>query len=180
MSEPRFDRTRVEQFLQLAGDRLVGEWLLIGGAAAAAWFSPRRTTEDLDLIGMNGAGDRFSLMELALSVSLPVEAVNSAADFFVRRIAGWRDRLVPLHRGATATIYRPDATLFLLLKIGRLSEIDLGDCIALLDHCNHVGEVVEYEEVSRALDALPASDDGGLLARRDQLRASLAVKSSDL
>jgi hypothetical protein len=45
----RFDRSRIQALLELAGEQLTGEWLLIGGAAAAAWFSPVRTTEDIDL-----------------------------------------------------------------------------------------------------------------------------------
>src|SRR4051812_5360772 len=114
----RFDRDRVRAFLALAGDRLDGEWLVIGGAAAAAWFAPPGTTEDIDMIGLGGTqAERFALMDLAVEAALPIEAVNSAADFFVRRVEGWSEHLVPLHRGTRATIYRPDATLFLLLKV---------------------------------------------------------------
>jgi len=170
MAAPRFDRTRIQAFLELAGDRLDGEWLLVGGGAAAAWFSPSRTTEDVDLIGLGGTqAERFALMDLAVAASLPVEAVNSAADFFVRRVEGWRDRLVVLHRGARGTIYRPDATLFLLLKIGRLSEVDLADCLALIDH----GDPIERERVQSAIDALAATDDEDAAARRTRLCAAL-------
>ncbi len=46
-SVPRFelDRTRIERFLARAAQELEGEWLLIGGAAAAVWFAPERTTD---------------------------------------------------------------------------------------------------------------------------------------
>jgi hypothetical protein len=54
----RFDRARIQALLELAGERLTGEWLLIGGAAAAAWFAPVRTTEDIDLIGLGGSHPR--------------------------------------------------------------------------------------------------------------------------
>src|SRR5258707_8577201 len=104
MAPIRFDRARVEAFLALAAERVDGEWLLIGGAAAAAWFAPGRTTEDLDLIGLGGTqAERFALMELAAEAGIPIEAVNSAADFFVRRIPGWRDELVVLVRGSKVT-----------------------------------------------------------------------------
>lgn len=175
MAEKRFDRTRVESFLHVAGEKLDGEWLLLGGGAAAAWFAPARTTEDLDIVGLSGRqNDRFALMELAASEALPIEAVNSAADFFVRRIPTWREHLVVLHRGTRATIYRPDATLFLRLKIGRLSEVDLDDCFALLDHCEAAGEPVATTEVVDAVAALPATEDGALQDRRARLRARLA------
>jgi hypothetical protein len=102
VTPPRFDRDRIQAFLVRAGDRLDGDWLLVGGAAAAVWFASERSTEDIDLVCM--------------------EAVNSAADFFVRRIDGWQDHVVLLHRGARATIYRPDATLFILTWQGHPSD----------------------------------------------------------
>ena len=173
MAPLRFDRQRVERLLALAGERLPGEWLLVGGAAAAAWFSPERTTEDIDLIGLAGTqAERFALMDLAVEAGIPVEAVNSAADFFVRRVADWRDQLVELHRGPTATIYRPSATLFLLLKLGRLSETDLDDCLALLAHCKDL-EQVDRTRVIAALGHPAESPDQALAARRLALSAAL-------
>lgn len=150
--------------------------MVVGGAAAAAWFSDARTTEDVDLIALDAsAAQRLALMDFAVAHGLPVEAVNSAADFFVRRIDGWRDHLVPLVRGTRATIYRPTATLFLLLKIGRLSATDLEDCMGLLRHCKNTGEVVDVVRIRDRLDALPASDDVALVARRSELRHALGL-----
>ncbi len=176
MKPVRFDRSRIQALLHAAGDRLDGEWLLIGGAAAAAWFSPSRTTEDIDLISLAGTQEaRLALMELAADSSLPIEAVNSAADFFVRRIADWRDQLVELMRGATAVIYRPSATLFLLLKLERLSEADLGDCLAMMAHCAETGESVDVDRVRLRLDTLATPDDLELAERRARLRAALTA-----
>lgn len=170
MAPSRFDRTRIQELLELAGERLAGEWLLIGGGAAASWFAPARTTEDLDLIGLLGTQDeRFALMQLAEDAAIPVEAVNSAADFFVRKIPNWRDQMVPLHQGSNATIYRPSATLFLLLKIGRLTEVDLGDCLALDEHCRAHHDVVDRDRVLEALRALPRTEDDALASRRAAL-----------
>ncbi len=177
MALQRFDRARIQALLELAGERLVGDWLLIGGGAAAAWFAPSRTTEDVDLIGLAGTQDeRFALMQLAVEASIPVEAVNSAADFFVRKIVGWRDELVLLHRGPAATIHRPSATLFLLLKINRLSEIDLDDCLALDAHCRDRAEPVDRDRVLGALGALPASEDAELSNRRRSLIIALSTQ----
>jgi len=171
----RFDRSRIQGLLELAGDRLTGEWLLIGGAAAAAWFAPVRTTEDIDLIGLGGSqAERLALMELAESAAIPIEAVNTAADFFLRRIDDWRDQLVPLHRGTNATIYRPAATLFILLKLHRLSAVDLDDCLALVEHCERSGESIDHSRVCARIDTLPPTDDVSLIERRARLRAALA------
>jgi hypothetical protein len=172
----RFDKARIEALLAVASEQLDGEWLLIGGAAAAAWFSVARTTEDVDLVGLAGtAAERLALMDLASSAGLPIEAVNSAADFFVRKIDGWRDELVPLLRGQRATIYRPSATLFLLLKIERLTAVDLDDCSALLEHCTATGEHVDRERVRSRLASLPPAPDAGRQARRKSLEELLRV-----
>lgn len=174
MAPLRFDRARIQAIVQLVGERLEGEWLLIGGGAAAAWFAPSRTTEDLDLVGLAGTqAERFALMELAADAGIPIEAVNSAADYFVRRITGWRDELVVLARGSRGVIYRPSATLFLLLKLRRLTAVDLADCLALIEHCKQSKEPIERERVRTAIEALPASADQALTERRLQLREAL-------
>lgn len=165
-------RSLVEQ----VGQRLDGEWLLIGGAAAASWFAPARTTEDVDLIGLGGTqAERFALMQFAADVGLPIEAVNSAADFFVRRVDGWRDQLVVLHRGPRATVFRPSSTLFVLLKVARLSQTDLEDCLGLIAHCKTNDEAIEHDRVTAALAALPATDDQMMQVRRRRLRDALAA-----
>jgi hypothetical protein len=172
----RFDRARVQSLVERLGDQLDGEWLVIGGAAAANWFSPARTTEDVDLIGLGGTqAERLALMQFAVDAGLPIEAVNSAADFFVRRVADWREHLVVLHRGARATIYRPTATLFALLKLARLSQTDLEDLVTLLAHCRTTGEQVDRERVVTALEALPVSEDHAMQQRRQSLRAALVL-----
>jgi hypothetical protein len=113
-----------------------------------------------------GSRERADLLDLAVAESLPLEVVNTTADHFVRRIADWRDQLELLHRGSRATIYRPNATLFLLLKAARLSENDLGDCLALIDS----GAPYDAARVSAAVDGLPATSDPSLAARRARLR----------
>jgi hypothetical protein len=174
MAPLQFDKARIEALLALAAEHLDGEWLLIGGAAAAAWFSIARTTDDVDLVGLTGSSEeRLALMNLASSAGYPVEAVNSAGDFFVRRIDRWRDEIVPFIRGPRATIYRPTATLFLLLKVERLTAVDLDDCVALLAYCAATGEPVDRERVHARLDALPASADAEQQHRRDSLAERL-------
>lgn len=54
-------------------------------------------------------------MDFALAQGLPLEAVNSAADFLPRRIPDRTDELELLHEGTHARIFRPTPTLLLLL-----------------------------------------------------------------
>jgi len=168
----------VRALVESLGESLDGEWLVIGGAAAAGWFSPARTTEDVDVFGLEGTqAERFALMQFAADAGLPIEAVNSAADFFVRRVDGWRDQLVEWHQGSRSTIYRPTATLFLVLKVARLSQTDLEDCLALVEHCRRTAEPIDAARVMRALDALAVTNDAAVTARRQRLRTALGSGS---
>lgn len=168
------DRAHIERVLNAAAEQLRGDWVLVGGALAAIWFSPGRKTEDIDLLSMSDASaDRLQLMELASGMGLPVEAVNSAADFFLRRIEGWRGELELLRAGPSCRIFRANPTLFLLLKIGRLSEDDLDDCLELLTMCRRQKLTVDNRRVKAALKAVKATTDRALVARRSTLRRAL-------
>jgi hypothetical protein len=167
------NRDAIERIVRAIGDRLDGQWLIVGGAALALWVAPRRVTEDVDVVPILQTGsERLALLELAEQLGLPIEAVNSAADFFVRRIDGWELQLELLHRGARSPVYRPNATLMLLLKLGRLSERDLEDCKLVLA----TGAAVDRARLERALAALPASDDAALVERRRELRDLIGGK----
>jgi len=114
------DATRLEAIVQSVADHLPGDWLLVGGALVALWLDTRRVTEDVDLVGIEGSGaDRLSLLGLARDLGLPVEALNSAADFFVHRVPDWRQQIEPFRIGKTGRVFRPSPTLFLVLKIRR-------------------------------------------------------------
>lgn len=165
------DRARIDEVITAVAERVAGDFLLVGGGAVAMWLEPRRVTEDIDIIGFNGdARERFALMDVASDLGLPIETVNSAADFFVFRIPDWRSHVVPLRRGRSGTVYRPDATLLLLLKVGRLSETDFDDCCAVLR--------VDADSVdrSRVSEALRESGDNERDARVARLRAMLDIR----
>lgn len=168
------DRGRIDAILDAAADALEGDWLLVGGAAAATWFLPGRVTEDVDLVSLRGSQeDRLALLALAERLGLSPEAFNSAADFFVHRIVDWTAEMEPLRQGRGARIHRPSVTLFILLKLGRLSEVDLDDCLALLRFAQDAGGSWDRERVKAALDVLPPSTDVALVERRRALRGAL-------
>jgi hypothetical protein len=169
------DTEAVRALLAEAERRLTGDWLLVGGALASIWFSPGRVTEVVDLIGLGGTNaERLALMELASSVGLPVEAVNSAADYFVQKTPGWQAELEVLRATERMRILRPTPTLFVVLKIGRLTEQDLDDCLLLLDFAEREGLLVDRERIATTLSALPSTDDAPLRARRSTLLQRLA------
>lgn len=167
------DRVRIDAVVQAVADRLAGDWLLVGGGLVALWLTPRRMTEDVDLVGMEGSGaDRLSLLGLAIDVGLPVETLNSAADFFVHRISDWRGQVELFRQGASGRIFRPSATLFLLLKVHRLSEQDLSDCLDLLARVVADQLFIDVARVESSLAALPTAQ-GSVLERRILLQDAL-------
>lgn len=175
MNQNVLDRAAIDGFLEAAANELEGEWVVLGGSAAAVWFLPARVTEDIDIVGLGGTREeRAALMDLADARGLSVESVNSAADYFLRKVEGWRDELEIL-RQAKATIYRPTPTLFVLLKIGRLTESDLGDCLALVEACKENAWTLERARILTALAKLPVTSDTALATRREDLRARLGV-----
>ncbi len=172
-AEPEFDRDHTRTIVEAIADRLPGDWLLIGGGLVALWLDVDRTTEDLDIIGIAGCDDpRLRLLELADDLGLPIETLNSAADFFVRRVPGWDTEIELLHgatKGAMGRVFRPTPTLFLLFKLGRLSDQDLADCQCLLDRVEQDQLPLDRDRVRAALKKLPPTEDTDLTDRRAQL-----------
>jgi hypothetical protein len=168
-------RQRLDELLTAMSERLEGDWLLIGGALVALWLEPRRVTEDIDLVGLAGSQEqRRQLMEFAAAAGLSIEAVNSAADYFVRRIRGWEQEIALFRGGPSARVYRPTPTLFLLLKIGRLSDQDLADCEAVFARARTDALPIDAPRVLAALDELPPTAEPALAGRRDRLRRRLS------
>jgi hypothetical protein len=125
----------LEKFLKLAGQNLTGEWILIGGTVLPALGIDHRVTVDIDLIGRTKAeqSQTLKLMELAEELHLPVESINQAGAYFISKLGPLKEKdLVVLHKGRNATIFRPSLALFLRLKIARLSESDLADCLEFI------------------------------------------------
>jgi len=135
------DKNLLNRFMTLAGDRLSGDWIVIGGTALMLKGRQYRVTNDIDVVGPKEStqSDLLILMEIAQNLGLPVEAINQAGAFFLYRIKNWQKKLILVHEGKTAKFYRPNAILYLLLKIQRLSETDLQDCLIYLEgetHCD--------------------------------------------
>jgi hypothetical protein len=166
------DRELVHRFVVLAADSLQGDWVVMGGAVLPLLGVESRVTWDIDVAGPPEAkmDQALVLMEIAERLGLPVEAINQAGAYFLRRVEGWRESLVKVHIGKSATILRPDATLFVLLKIDRLTESDLADCTEMLEAARQLGEPIRKDRIVDAIGiALRHAEltDG----RRDRLEA---------
>lgn len=96
----RIDAEMLQSFVRLAAERLKGDWVVIGGCVLPLLGVEHRTTVDIDVAGPRDAdADQvFILMEIAEELGLPVEAINQAGAFFLRRIEGWPDHVVVVRR----------------------------------------------------------------------------------
>lgn len=167
MTTGKLDAETIRELVQATADELTGDWLLLGGSLVALWLDGRRTTEDVDLVGMTDRGEqRFRLLEFFGQRGLPVETVNSAADYFVYRHSDWREQVELLLKGTASNIYRPSPTLFLLLKLGRLSEQDLEDCRILLHHCRREEITLDLDRLRQGLEVSPDENAPGQASRR--------------
>lgn len=164
------DHERLSDLLDAMLRDLEGDWLLVGGALTALWLADRRVTEDIDMVGLKGTQEeRLRLMQFADRQGLPVETVNSAVDYHLRKIDGWRDALEVFRESDGIRIFRPNPTLFLLLKVNRLSEQDLADCMALLDRVEEDRLELDRDRVEGAVQSLSPPEGSGLERRARQL-----------
>jgi len=164
------DRQQIQGLLEHLVANHDGEWLLVGGGAVAVWLSERRLTQDVDLVPFDPSPEaRYELLDAAYELGWPIEAVNSAADFFIRRIPDWREMVVPWLKGARGAVFRPSATLLVLTKIRRCSERDLADCLAA------IADAPAELDRERLLAALAVEPEGSdeLTDRRARLRGAL-------
>ncbi len=155
------DRALIVRFVEMASNRLAGDWVVMGGAVLPFLGIEHRTTLDIDVAWTKDAtsDQMLVLMEIAEQLGLPVEAVNQSGAFFLHRIENWKDNLVVLRKGRQATIFRPDITLFVLLKIGRFTESDMTDCLEFIKHTRGYGEHPDLPRLRRAIRDLERKND---------------------
>lgn len=130
----------LQKFISIAGDKLEGDWILMGGTVLPVLGIDYRVTTDIDLVAMGDATNEQSLalMEIADELGLPVETINQAGAYFLKKIPHFEEHKILIHAGKSARIFRPDTFLFLLLKTRRFSETDLTDCLAFLKVVSHL------------------------------------------
>lgn len=176
------DSKLLQKLLESAAETLDGEWVLLGGTLLPALGLDTRPTVDVDLVSLekNSNEKSFQLMQLAESLGLPVETINQAAAYFLEKTGYTRVDLILLKKGSRATIYRPTLTLFWKLKIGRLSESDLSDCLHYLKFSKEHGETVDPPTLGALIDqALRDRPTADRAARLTELRRSLQESRGD-
>ena len=124
----------LKRFLQLASERLTGEWVLLGGTVLPLLGRDYRSTTDIDFVpvGEVSMSENLKIMQICEELGLPIETVNGAAQFFLSRIPHFKNHLILISESVRSKIYRPNLYLFIELKIARLAASDLTDCLEML------------------------------------------------
>lgn len=150
----KIQQTLLLKFQKLAVESLSGEWVLIGGAVLHLLGKDERITLDIDLARKSGQLDEtLELVKIAEKLKLPISAVNQAGGFFIRQIRGWEKRLILVAESKTCRLYRPNGTLYLQLKIARMSESDLQDCLQMIRYCRQHKEDLDLKLLRKDLRA---------------------------
>jgi hypothetical protein len=168
----------VFKFLQLAGERLTGDWVIVGGSVLPLLGVDHRITLDIDLASHDLDSSQRStiiLMDIARDIGLPVEAINPTAAYFLEKIPNWRHQLFLVQGGKSANFFRPNLILFLRLKLVRLSESDLADCLEMVRlRWQAEGSQEAYQELLSEIKELASScTDGAKRGRYDKLELVL-------
>jgi hypothetical protein len=129
----------LKKFIELGLEQLTGDWIIIGGTILPLLEIDYRVTTDIDLAFTTSGGkdQTLELMQIAEQMSLPIEAINQAGAFFLFRISDWKNKIILLKKNKKTAFYRPNTTLFLELKIARMSETDLMDCFKMIEYFKH-------------------------------------------
>ncbi len=143
----------IKKLVDKALKTLKGDWVLIGGTVLPLVGVDYRTTIDIDMISLQDKRNDsvLALMELAESLDLPAEAINSAGLFFLKKIPDWKKRLILHAESKTCRIFRPAFDLYLELKIARFSESDETDIYAYLKWHQEKKDPVNVERAIQIL-----------------------------
>lgn len=119
---------------------LGGDWFLTGGSLVWLKFDSTRGTEDMDFVqishpALSEVMAKNELYKWLIQKDLGPEWVNDAVEPFVRAVPNWQNELVEIQSGKKGRIFRPNLTLFVLLKLNRASEIDLKDITTVAPKC---------------------------------------------
>lgn len=127
----------VNKFIKKALENLNGDWVIIGGTVLSLLGIEDRVTVDIDLISLrnnHSNAQTIKLMEIADSLGLPVETVNQSGEFYLKKIPNFMDHLELFAESRKCKIYRPNAYLFFELKLARMTETDILDCIKFMKY----------------------------------------------
>ena len=127
------ESSKISKILEFLCQNVGGDWLLVGGALVQIELSSERATEDIDLALISHPTKSEAVAQNELfqysmqQLQIGPESVNLAVMPFLNGFLGWQTECKILKSGTNGNIFRPNLTLFIALKLGRASAIDLKD-----------------------------------------------------
>lgn len=172
------DKKLLDKFIQLLGEKVSGNWIIIGGSVLPWLGASCRHTKDIDIVGPKDSSqmDTLLIMEIAQSLGLPIEAINQAAAFFLYRISDWEKNIVLIYKGHKASVFRPNATLYILLKLKRFSEGDYEDCLNMIEFSKNKKESIRKQKILESLQKKIKKSDNKIQKNRLQKFLSFLKK----
>ena len=142
----------MKQFLKKSPEFLKGEWVLLGGALLPLLGENVRSTTDIDLVPLKEQrGQLLNVFNLAEALKLPIESVNLAASYFLLKMKDYEHNLILIHETQSFALYRPNLFLYLQLKLKRLSQTDLEDCLSYIRYTKKKKEPFKESEIMKLL-----------------------------
>ena len=150
------EKKLLEKFIHLLANKVEGKWIIIGGSVLPLLEASFRHTQNIYILSppQSTQKDTLTLMEIAQSLGLPIEAINQAASFFLYKIPNWEKELVLIHKSSKTYIFRPSATLYILLKLNRLSETDFEDCKNMIAYAKTHQEPIDKKRIQKKIQEL--------------------------
>lgn len=166
--------TLMQKFLQAVLKKMKGDWVVVGGTVLPLMGIDHRFTVDIDIVSTNENADMqdsIQLMEVAEALGMPVDAINQAAAYFLRKALNYRQHLILLAESNDCRVFRPDLFLYVQLKIARLSESDLTDIEKYIVVSHDRGEVNDLVKCIQLVQKKLAGEKRKL--KKDRLREVL-------
>ena len=147
------DKQILKKFVRYLGEKVSGKWIMIGGCVLPLLEASDRYTKDIDIVGPLKATneDTLTLIHIAQTLGLPIETINQSASFFLYKIENWEEEIILIHQGSKASVYRPSATLYILLKLGRFNETDYEDCLKMFEYAKKKKEKIDLKRIENAI-----------------------------
>ena len=148
----------LRKFLEIAGEKMSGEWVVIGGTVLPMLGINHRVTVDIDFVSKSKKEDTLKLMSIADELGLSIETINQAGAYFLYQIPDFERNLIILYEGSKAKIYRPNLFLYIQLKIKRFSDSDVLDCLEYIKYAENHNEFSDKERIEKLVQVQIAKE----------------------
>ncbi len=173
------DPRSLQKFVQLMGDELRGDWVFCSSVILPLLSVSSNVYSEID-IALPQDVDTTNIVRLfsiAERLGWPVETVQLHATHYAQSIADWRRMVLPLRKSKNCGVYRADVNLFVAMRMQRLTEADLTDCLDYVAYALREGEAINEAYLSQLIRRQLSKADSAS-GRSERLEALLRIVES--